>query len=110
MRVLLFLPFLFLISCGVMSETDIQGKWTFTEGNSTITWEFNDGNYNMTGDTLLSQKGSYSPVENLKDFMFVHLEQEGISSDDQIGITISIDRGANTLMINEKGPFSKSTE
>lgn len=115
-RLWIILMAVLLSACVPLDPNDqyIQGTWQAAgdlgEGHSWyLKWTFKNGTFSVEGYPPLTQTGNYRVKSSVGSTLTVELtNQKGDWPTDDKTMVILIDKGTNTLTIDNTGPFSKS--
>jgi hypothetical protein len=112
----LILALFLLTGCLPLDPNDqyIQGAWQAAgdlgEGHSWyLKWTFKNGTFSVDGYPPLTQTGNYRVKSSIGSALTLELtNQKGDWPTDDRTITVLIDKGSNTMTIDNQGPFSRT--
>jgi hypothetical protein len=123
MKVILMALFILSINLFVIAESPvkaenadekfIQGTWRLTGENDGhawfLEWTFGQGKFNLKGYPPLYQEGKYRMVKTEGNKMTLELyDQQGNFGTENRQIEVIYNKRKNTLMIDGKGPFTRT--
>jgi hypothetical protein len=123
MKIILMALFLFsvglfginesLVEAEKADEKFIQGTWQLRGENDGhawfLEWTFDQGKFNLKGYPPLYQEGKYRIVKTEGNKMTLELyDQQGNFGTENRRIEVISDKSKDTLMIDDKGPFTRT--